>query len=340
MESPDASEGKGGEDRDREVGGVPGGEAQLSKKKQKRLKRLGGEAGIAEHWERKKKEYKQRVKERKEAERKNKEAEWLSLSTEEQQRRKDAARAQWEKVGEEKKALEARIEAAKLDPTSRYQVVIDLDYENEMDDRSIKSMVQQVSVSFSHLRKAGLPCWLTLAGLKKATDGGKIAKQLTNRNGFDNWPMTIEHRRLPDLFASKDKPVVYLSGDSPNTLEKLEHGTYYVVGGIVDRNQHKGISLQKAETYGFGHAKLPLDAFLADGRQNLCKTLTTNHAVAVLAHFAEHQKWNEAFESILPKRRVLPEKRKAADASDEDSEEQPNGSDDTPAAESSVTPPA
>lgn len=39
---------------------------------------------------------------------------------------------------------------------------------------------------------------------------------------------------------------MYLSADSPNTITQLEKGKVYIIGGLVDRNAHKGLCLRKA----------------------------------------------------------------------------------------------
>jgi hypothetical protein len=43
--------------------------------------------------------------------------------------------------------------------------------------------------------------------------------------------------RPPPRFAPND--VVYLTPDTDETLDELEEGKLYVIGGIVDRNRHK-----------------------------------------------------------------------------------------------------
>lgn len=43
----------------------------------------------------------------------------------------------------------------------------------------------------------------------------------------------------------KDK-IVYLSADADETLTELKKDELYVIGGIVDRNRYKNLTLDKA----------------------------------------------------------------------------------------------
>lgn len=40
--------------------------------------------------------------------------------------------------------------------------------------------------------------------------------------------------------------LVYLTADSPDTITQLEQGKVYILGGLVDRNAHKGLCFRKA----------------------------------------------------------------------------------------------
>ena len=50
-----------------------------------------------------------------------------------------------------------------------------------------------------------------------------------------------------DVLPGGKQQLVYLTADSPHELEELNTGKAYIVGGIVDRNRHKRLCLDKAE---------------------------------------------------------------------------------------------
>ena len=65
---------------------------------------------------------------------------------------------------------------------------------------------------------------------------------------MDNWQVTQDQRPYIDVFANRKADLVYLTADSPNELSELDSSKLYIIGGIVDRNRHKNICFQKAES--------------------------------------------------------------------------------------------
>lgn len=52
--------------------------------------------------------------------------------------------------------------------------------------------------------------------------------------------------------------LVYLSADADVIMERFEPQCVYVIGGLVDRNRHKGVTHTKAVQQGVRTLRLPI----------------------------------------------------------------------------------
>ena len=94
--------------------------------------------------------------------------------------------------------------------------------------------------------------------------------------------------------------IVYLTSDSPRTLQELNPYSTYIVGGLVDKNRHKGICYKSAREKKVNTAKLPIAEYMEmQSRQ----VLATNHVVEILLKYLECGDWGDAFMQVIPKRK-------------------------------------
>ena len=120
----------------------------------------------------------------------------------------------------------------------------------------------------------------------KGSHGGRIAGAIEK-----NTPSEVEE---------EEGEIVYLSAESDNTLERLKPNSTYIIGGLVDKNRHKGLCYKRALDRGIKTAKLPIGEFLEmDSR----KVLVTNHVLDIMLKWLEHDDWGKAFIEVLPKRK-------------------------------------
>ncbi|KAI9825319.1 MAG: hypothetical protein M1819_000565 [Sarea resinae] len=124
-------------------------------------------------------------------------------------------------------------------------------------------------------------------GWMRGPRGGKLAGALAKVEGTE------------DSREDEDE-VIYLSSDSPNTLTELKPYSTYIIGGIVDKNRHKGLCYKRAVERGMQTAKLPIGDYL---RMSSRFVLTTNHVLEIMLKWLELRDWGEAFVSIVPKRK-------------------------------------
>jgi tRNA (guanine9-N1)-methyltransferase len=94
--------------------------------------------------------------------------------------------------------------------------------------------------------------------------------------------------------------IVYLTSDSPHTLDQLNPYSSYIIGGLVDKNRHKGICYKKACDKSIKTAKLPIGDYMEMQSRFV---LATNHVVEIMLRWLECGDWGEAFMKVIPKRK-------------------------------------
>ncbi|KAL9094852.1 MAG: hypothetical protein Q9165_002801 [Trypethelium subeluteriae] len=94
--------------------------------------------------------------------------------------------------------------------------------------------------------------------------------------------------------------VVYLSSESDHTLRELKPYSTYIIGGLVDKNRHKGICYKRAMDRGIKTAQLPIGDFMT---MNSRKILATNHVAEIMLKWLDSGDWGEAFLQVLPRRK-------------------------------------
>ncbi|KAI8964221.1 guanine-1-methyltransferase-domain-containing protein [Daldinia sp. FL1419] len=116
-----------------------------------------------------------------------------------------------------------------------------------------------------------------------------------------------------------DKSIVYLTADSPYTLDRLEPNTCYVIGGIIDKNREKGLCYKIARSKNVRTAKLPIGQYMVMQSRHI---LATNHVMEIILQWLETGDWGTAFMNVIPMRKggKLKEDENAPDADHDESE--------------------
>ena len=258
--------------------GAPGGVTDavpLSKNAQKR-------AAKQALWERRKAAKK--AQEKKEKEQRGEEVraahkEKLESMTEEERAKyeeeKMAARARRKKEAEEAKAKK---QAALTAPNG---VVLDLEFGHLMQDKEMRSMAKQLTFCYSANTRAQVPVRLYLTGL-----GGRMG-EITHQacSGFNNWAVIRSEESYLEKLADRKKDIVYLTADSEHELEDFKEEDIYVIGGIVDRNRYKNLTLDKANEQGIRHARLPIQNHLKMTGTHVSPSLPPSLSYITRHHF-------------------------------------------------------
>ncbi|KAF7540218.1 hypothetical protein G7Z17_g12257 [Cylindrodendrum hubeiense] len=159
---------------------------------------------------------------------------------------------------------------------------------------------------------------------KMQTRGGTMIEPLQKsldqsvpwiRDERDPFPM-VEPEPEP---KEEYKDIVYLSSDSPYTLDRLEPNTSYVIGGLVDKNREKGLCYKRARALGIRTARLPIGEYMVMQSRTV---LATNHVVEIMLKWLQYESWGDAFLSVIPKRKGGQLRNQDGDGAEDDGAEE------------------
>jgi tRNA (guanine9-N1)-methyltransferase len=233
-------------------------------------------------------------------------------------------------------------------------IIFDCDFEEYMYDQELKSLGLQITRCYSDNRKAKYKTHLALSsfgGKMRERFDGILDKQYKSWKGFrffeedfvavaeksKEWMISpqddedIGAIRRPTADKKEDDEattsdagdegeIIYLSSESDNVLTHLKPNSTYIIGGLVDKNRHKGICHRRAEGRNVKTAKLPIKEYLEMRDRQV---LVTNHVLEILLKWMEFGDWGKAFMEVMPKRKggKLREDGTHDDDGDEEAEE-------------------
>ncbi|CAI9760226.1 unnamed protein product [Fraxinus pennsylvanica] len=271
-----------------------------------------------QRYEAKKAEKKALEKEQKKREVERKRKEWdeklASVSQEEREKlieeRKGLRKERMEKRSEERENKIKKLNEAK---SNGQNVVIDLEFAHLMNSSELNSLVQQIMYCYAVNSRCASPAHLWLTSCV-----GEMQNHLQRLPGYDKWVIEKEDRSYIEAFQDQKEKLVYLTADSENVLNELDPRAIYIIGGLVDRNRWKGITMKKAEEQGIQTAKLPIGDYL---KMSSSQVLTVNQVVEIILKFLEAKDWKDSFFQVIPQR-----KRCDADLGECDGEREGNES--------------
>lgn len=306
------------------AGIVPQSDPPLSKNKLKKMKRdQEWEAGR----ELRKKIRKEKVKEKK-----------LKQRAARQEAATESSVPPGDKLESLDQAVEGEARRTRLQPVQiPVTIIIDCGFDELMQDHERKSLGAQITRCYSDNHKAPYQAHLVvssfgghlkerfdtlLSGNHRSWKGVRFLEEgfVEAARQAKNWMQTPDGGILAGALARAGPPeegkgfeeasagdVVYLTSDSPHTLSCLSPYSTYIIGGLVDKNRHKGICYKKAMEAGVKTAKLPIGEYM---QMNSRFVLATNHVSEIIVRWLECGDWGEAFDRVVPKRKggVLKEK--------------------------------
>lgn len=181
-------------------------------------------------------------------------------------------------------------------------IIMDCAFDDLMNEKEIISLSNQITRAYSSIKLAPVTSTLKITSFNK-TLKERFDKVLI-KSGYNNWK-NIEFEE-EEFEVDNPEKFLYFTADSNEILKELDPSVTYIIGGIVDKNRHKNLCKEKAESLGIKTARLPITEFIKlSGRT----VLTTGHVIEIMLKWYEFKDWKKAFEAVLPSRKMLEEEK-------------------------------
>ncbi|CAM9101691.1 unnamed protein product [Ectocarpus fasciculatus] len=201
----------------------------------------------------------------------------------------------------EREEQQERMRAAMDDPSS-LRLVIDLNWAEDASGKELSSLVKQLCYVYSRARASSMPPRLSLTSYQ-----GRAAAALESA-GAASW--LVDRNPLGVFTVFESAEIIYLSPDAEEPLDQVLDTNVYVVGGIVDRNLSKGLTLGAAEGARARAVRLPFDEYLPEIPRG-DRVLTVCACVGVLMGIRAGEGWRDALQKSVPRRGVEKAARRA-----------------------------
>ncbi len=285
--------------------------------------------------------------------------EWESQREERKIKRKEKAKESKLRKRAAKEQLSAEsLQQPKAPTREHHQMpvtfVIDCGFDDLMTDKEIMSLASQLTRCYSDNKGASMRAFLVVSSfggrLKQRFDNvlSKHHKSWRGVRFFEEdyihvsqcageWMSKISTPALAGALSKlttaeetnsapenqnshTEGEVVYLTSESPNTLTVLKPYSTYVIGGLVDRNRHKGICYKRAVEKDVKTAKLPIGDYM-DMKSRFI--LATNHVNEIMLKWLDMGDWGQAFSKVIPGRKggVLKRKNELTRVENKDEED-------------------
>lgn len=206
---------------------------------------------------------------------------------------------------------------------SGVKVIMDCEFDDLMIDKEIVSMSNQITRCYLAKRHAKYHVDFVVSTFNKRLKQ-RFDKTLPEYHKWTDMNF-LENKTLSELLPTDPeefKKYVYLTADTEEELEELEEGHTYIIGGIVDKNRHKMLCVNKAKELGLRVARLPIGKYI---QMNSRHVLATSHVYEIMCLWFELDRdWGKAFNAVLPPRKLkapMGGKAKASDGAKVESED-------------------